>query len=469
MHIKNLGPIKDASINLNELNIFIGKNGTGKTVAAYAIYSFIYWLMNFYVPTFYDANDIEEIIKKGKKEFKQEEVISYFINEILEQFNGKENKAYFYSFFMNKGIYKEESSIHIEVNDILAFVLPERKKHGWYFSWPYEGTLLTNTTTNNINFDSNSQQHNEILSTYKNGKIETSFSFPISARENDILNSDEQFESLKNTMGMARAISSINRGIKAVLFNCMPVYLPAERIGINIFRPYLNLTRLNKNEGHADLETNAFDNSKLERYSQPIESYISFVNTNLINGNQLYNQNSENNDSKLLDLMGNLVPGEFIYNKETDKVSYKLPTSDEQVDFELLSSSLKSIFGLDLFMKNNSIGDWLFVDEPEMNLHPANQVISSELLYELAKHEYRMVISTHSDYFMKALINYVLEDRLHGNDYARKINVYDFSENSVKKLNNVFDIDTSVDNFDDTTNDINAKYYELVEKINERG
>ncbi len=37
-NIKNLGPVKDAEINLQPLTLFIGNNNTGKTYAAYALY-----------------------------------------------------------------------------------------------------------------------------------------------------------------------------------------------------------------------------------------------------------------------------------------------------------------------------------------------------------------------------------------------------------------------------------------------
>ena len=38
---KNLGPIKNAEIELNDLTIIAGKNNSGKTYISYAIYGFL--------------------------------------------------------------------------------------------------------------------------------------------------------------------------------------------------------------------------------------------------------------------------------------------------------------------------------------------------------------------------------------------------------------------------------------------
>ena len=133
-----------------------------------------------------------------------------------------------------------------------------------------------------------------------------------------------------------------------------------------------------------------------------------------------------------------------------------------------MSSSLKSIFGLDLFIKNNSKGDWIFIDEPEMNLHPENQKIMADFLFKLLTADIRMVISTHSDYLIKEIINRGIDSKLNRNKFHELINVYNFSNEKVEKISDIFEIDSSIDNFDHTTNEINEKFYELVEKIVEK-
>ena len=246
--------------------------------------------------------------------------------------------------------------------------------------------------------------------------------------------------------------------MQQILFRSSVAYLPAERIGIAVFRTDLNLSRLNRfNEL---VRGNQLAANARKIYPQPIEDYISFLNNTL----RLDTREREAAWQTALRLMQSLVPGQFVYQTETDTLGYQLPNQESVVDFELLSSSLKSNLGLELFLRHGEQGDLLFVDEPEMNLHPTNQVKMAELQYQLLKLGVGQVISTHSDYYLKALINEVLADRLVGNDQAKQIAVYEFTNDGVRSLPNLFN-DSINDSFDDVTNAINDRYYDLMEQL----
>ena len=106
----------------------------------------------------------------------------------------------------------------------------------------------------------------------------------------------------------------------------------------------------------------------------------------------------------------------------------------------------------------------MFFDEPEMNLHPEKQKTVANLTYNLMKKGIRLVVSTHSDYYVKQLINCVLKDKLNGQE-NNEINVYEFKDGTATKLNNIFDIDEPVNNFDNTTRKINNEYYDIIDKL----
>lgn len=253
-------------------------------------------------------------------------------------------------------------------------------------------------------------------------------------------------------------VQGLNQLLQQILFRSSVAYLPAERIGIAVFRTDLNLSRLNRfNEL---VRGNQLAANARKIYPQPIEDYISFLNNTL----RLDTREREAAWQTALRLMQSLVPGQFVYQTETDTLGYQLPNQESVVDFELLSSSLKSNLGLELFLRHGEQGDLLFVDEPEMNLHPTNQVKMAELQYQLLKLGVGQVISTHSDYYLKALINEVLADRLVGNDQAKQIAVYEFTNDGVRSLPNLFN-DSINDSFDDVTNAINDRYYDLMEQL----
>ena len=64
MKIMKLGPIKQLDISLDRLNLFVGQNGTGKTIAAYAIYSFVEWLVSQYEPHILDRMQLDQLVKE---------------------------------------------------------------------------------------------------------------------------------------------------------------------------------------------------------------------------------------------------------------------------------------------------------------------------------------------------------------------------------------------------------------------
>lgn len=471
MKIKNLGPIKEANIELNKLNIFIGKNGTGKTIAAYAIYSFMYWFVREFNFNFIDINEVENIINGNSSKMPVNDLIDRAAEKAVTDFNSL-RREYFISFFNNNGAFYENSSITIDKNDIVSLVLDENERQGWYYSWPFlSKNAELRQTDNSLNSSTSVPLiENRILSTYnsKDHSVDTEFLMIGNVGIVDKETRQNQFRNFKEKERDAiNNVEIINRSIKNVIFNFSPVYLPAERIGINLFRTDLNILRLNS-ANKFNLPSNNND-ATIKKYPWPIEEYIYFVN------NSLNNQQRQNNPRKILrqtessdNLMQKLVPGKFSYHRDIDAVKYQLPKSNEEIDFELLSSSLKSIFGLDLFIKNNSKGDWIFIDEPEMNLHPENQKIMADFLFKLLTADIRMVISTHSDYFIKEIINRGIESKLNRNKFHELINVYNFSNEKVEKISDIFEIDSSIDNFDHTTNEINEKFYELVEKIVEK-
>lgn len=468
MRIQNLGPIKDAVIDLNNFNIFIGENGTGKTIAAYAIYSFAYWLKQIYIPHIFSEEDIKNMIQGENYSIEEDKLKDYFYEKIPDAFN-EINPKYFEAFFQNQGIFTDESLISVDKYDVKAFLIPNIRKHGWYFSWSYIGGITqTDADASPIdsNVNNNGQLYNEILSSYDSNSKTIETTFLVSGigtmSQLQLKNRKDQLDSLIKNLGIEKATNFVNQGVKNILFDCDYIYLPAERIGINVFRPYLNLTRLNK--GTQNMENS--NQNGLENYAQPIESYITFLNNKLKETESAsYNDLLFSNSKKIREYTHQLVPGNFEYDLEKDTLHYQLPQSKDKVDFELLSSSLKSIFGLDLFIKHNKIGDWLFCDEPEMNLHPKNQAVVAKLLYEVAKSGYKLLISTHSDYFVKTIINCGLRDMIDKNKFSQKVSVYDFSKNGIQKLNNLFEIDTSISNFDVTTDEINDEYFSLVDEL----
>ena len=77
-----------------------------------------------------------------------------------------------------------------------------------------------------------------------------------------------------------------------------------------------------------------------------------------------------------------------------------------------VASGVVNLGFLSLLLEKNLIDKdtYVFIDEPETNLHPEWQVKMAEVLYELARGGVNIVMSTHSIDILKRLEIYAKED-----------------------------------------------------------
>ncbi len=99
-----------------------------------------------------------------------------------------------------------------------------------------------------------------------------------------------------------------------------------------------------------------------------------------------------------------------------------VPTGTEQrLDMNLSSSSVKSLASLSFWLRHLAKkGDFLIIDEPELNLHPRNQRLVARLLARLARSGIKVMISTHSDYVIRELNNLIMLSADEGGELRRK-------------------------------------------------
>ena len=94
--------------------------------------------------------------------------------------------------------------------------------------------------------------------------------------------------------------------------------------------------------------------------------------------------------------------GEFVFNG--DKLSFQ-DSSGHEIPKNLMSFGMTNLGIISTLLKNNVIseGSFLFIDEPETNLHPEWQVLLANVLISLAEKKVNVVIATHSTDMLKAL------------------------------------------------------------------
>ena len=242
--------------------------------------------------------------------------------------------------------------------------------------------------------------------------------------------------------------------------------LPTERNGLNIF--YNELLRKRANivenmdfsvEGKEEIEN-------VNNYPKPVKDYLRIL-TEL----DRYDKNEGNeifvNIAK--EMEKEIIRGK--YKIDNNRVFYQTE-NEKELDLYIASSTVKTIFGIIFYLRHLIKNkDYLIIDEPELNLHPENQVKIAKLLARLVNSGIKVIISTHSDYITKEFNNLLMLD----NNFKNKTKImekYDYSKEDVLERKNVGAYlfkDGILDEMEIGEEGIITKTFdEVIESINER-
>ncbi|SFV60283.1 hypothetical protein MNB_SV-9-813 [hydrothermal vent metagenome] len=375
INFENLGNICKGSVELNNLTIFTGDNNTGKTYATYGVYSlldkdFRYHLkeINPIVDDLYKDGlynlDLKDFFDTNYKKIKKEIEVS-FSNSLSNVFSANEDE-----------FKKSKITFDLDISVIKDKLLKLEHK-----------STLTIGKKDNIIFELNKESGNTIL---KLVLLETE------APKNIIA------ENLKNVL---------SHFIFDRLFS-KSFLLPAERTGLNLFYQELSSERTAMFHHIGKAQINKMELIKdliVSRYPQPIADYIDFLN----NINVLKKSSSDFKDLSLV-IQKEILKGK--YKVEKDGI-YFMPYKtyankdnfNEKISLHLTSSTIKTFFSLVFYLEHlANEGETLIVDEPELNLHPENQRKIARILSMIANRGVKVIVSTHSDYFIREVNNLIM-------------------------------------------------------------
>jgi hypothetical protein len=184
-----------------------------------------------------------------------------------------------------------------------------------------------------------------------------------------------------------------------------------ERTGATTFRKQLNLAMSKFQElliqAHKDGAESMAPDRVFETmyarhdYALPVRRNVAFVN-------QLPDPNAEpgslfKNHPELLNKFEAIVGGSYSTNKEGVTV-FQPHGSKLKLGLGEVSSSVRSLLIVWYWLKYvASQGEMLVLDEPELNLHPANQRRLARFIAALINHGVKVFLTTHSDYIVKEL------------------------------------------------------------------
>ncbi|WP_027002031.1 AAA family ATPase [Hugenholtzia roseola] len=208
--------------------------------------------------------------------------------------------------------------------------------------------------------------------------------------------------------------------------------LPAQRDSIELFYKALdehNAYLLQKLQYTKDLKL--LENKP--RYPLPIEKLISFArnltNNIILNSSFLVDKNTQN-ENEILTEIENIL--EVKYEILRDEVWIKELLSKQKMPSYLASTSVRSLQHLYFWLRHQAQKDsLLFIDEPELNLHPANQVRMARLFVKMVRLGIKVWITTHSDYLVKEINNCLMLSKIKESQRFEILKKMGYSENDV--------------------------------------
>lgn len=397
---ENLGAIKKIEIDLSKkISIFCGQNGVGKTYACYALYAYIRRQIKDVTPLF----DLNELLEKNSLEVSLDYDSLYSISEkyatlspnYINNFFGLQRKQYFSDFrsyiVTTKDEFQEEiKAASIEVlSSFLNCSLKYKKEHN---------SDIVKITLEELN---------------RTDDFETLLSF-VDRIQNSLINKILGIQSLVNAYILPVERNSVYTFIDELAVN---------RFDIN------NIEELEKNKDRyprpiQDALTTAVDLKRIKKNESKYKWLAEEIERTILHGNI-----SISDEGEL----------QFVSDKAPDKI---LPP-------HLSASIIKNLSGLLIYLKHQAEkNDLLIIDEPELGLHPDNQILLARILAKIANNGIRVLLNTHSDYIIRELNNLIMLS-------SSKINKEIFDEWGYNESDKLYPKDVGAYLFDFDENDMN--------------
>ncbi len=402
--VKNLGIITTAEVDLSKnLLLFCGENNTGKTYLTYSIYG-----LKKVLRKNLSSDRIPKVMKAGVLLLKYNLNILIYLEKILDSLLEK------YMVLSSQ----EEATIELPLKDfneavkkqLINYITEELKK-----SLPNLFATSPNSFSNlelglELNLEFN---HKAWYSSYQ--KTEFEYFFAAINCENDRLYFKSKEEILPS--------KDLKKFCKIVLLNDLtysnlrslnnlpypdPVQktfiLPAERQGISIFATELTLdksrffSKLLQSPIDTQSELLAFSRDNINRYATPIQDTLDLVA-------DLASYRNKTSDFAFLaeELETEILEGTIALS-EDGKLQYQPQGSSKALEMHTTSSTIKSLSLLTFYLRHIAKEkELIIIDEPELNLHPNNQVKIARFIARLVNEGFQVLVNTHSDYIIREL------------------------------------------------------------------
>lgn len=378
IQIKEIGAIKEATINLSKkLNVFCGPNGTGKTYMAYIIYA-ITSLENKNIGIRFDKELINKLVSEKLA------ILTIDVDDVWK--------------------YQQNEISQIKNNLWSLFALSETKQEQ-YFGKSEINFLENEEDFNNRVFKL--EYHWDIkIDGYSFFIDKEKDSFNLKIAIPDVLKRDESFFRYIDIVLMSRIYSLL-----AFFPITSSIFFPVERNSIFTFSNELSIRNNERYEMIQEMllekkDINPFQLilNRKTRYPQAIKDALKIADDL-----EEYQKSKSSFYHFAEEIENKLLNGKVIISKEGNVEFKSNKAKSLSLSFHQSSSIVKTLASLILYLKHKAVeNDLIIIDEPELNLHPDNQILLARIFSKLIKKGLRIIVSTHSDYIIREFNNILM-------------------------------------------------------------
>ena len=227
---------------------------------------------------------------------------------------------------------------------------------------------------------------------------------------------------LKDTVISKSSIEILELFLTSKLFSLIAFYpftssyiLPVERNSIYTFSKELSIQKQEFLERAQELGSKKNNRDPFHWYLKKSTRYPMPIRDGLEVAEDLNNYSKTKSEfySFAEEIENELLNGKVIVTKDGDVQFSSNKAKRKKIPIHLTASIVKTLSSLIFYLKHIATkNELIIIDEPELNLHPNNQVYLARIFARLINQGFRLIISTHSDYIIRELNNLIMASSL---------------------------------------------------------
>lgn len=456
---QNLGPLRDAEVDLSkDLIVLAGPNNSGKTYLAWGVYGLY---RSRPTPRMNLNRWVRQLVESPEHAIDLAELFAQSGAELLESM-ATEYKTKLHLCFAAESVHFAGTSVSLREGDL----------HGNKSAFA--------TSVRPLSFPSRQM---EVFSLMKEAAGSTRLVWtmfdqaPPRAITTSLLTSLTPSE--RESLDKELDLQVRNRLAYRLFARC--TLFPAERIAVNLFAKELALMRTELVDEMVDADLDGQPGASQELVQRKAGRYPWPIRDSLKTANDLANLSREKGSFAPLadEIEAEVLGGDVVVSDTGEMLFSPRGAADARLQMHLTASVVKSLSSLVFYFRYLARqGDFLIIDEPELNLHPDNQRKITRLLAKAVHLGFKVMMSTHSDYVIRELNHLVMLSKLPegeaqklGYDPAsalapERLGVYLFNEQHAEPVP-VGETGFSIKTIDDVVNQLNADEQRLYARLSE--